>query len=63
MKQRFVYYLHDNNDTSDRLANIRGQGVQLTSEQEANLGEPFYEVGLQCEIDETGNVTILGVKN
>jgi len=61
MTQRFKYYMHDNCDTMERIHNIESQGVTLTPAQKDNLGEPFYEVCLDCEVNDAGDVKILGV--
>ncbi len=61
MKQKFKYYLHDDCNTEERIHNIKSQGVNLPELAWENIGRPFYEICLDCEIDESGNVEILGV--
>lgn len=62
MKQKFSYYLHDDYNSNERRNWLEKQGVKLSEEAWENLGRPFYEIGLDCEVDEKGNVKILGIK-
>jgi len=64
MKIPFEYYLHDNYTSFERADFIGKQiGRKLTEEQIEDMGQPFYEVTLECEYDtDTGQVTILGVQ-
>lgn len=64
MKRPFTYYMHDNYDGYERREVIARQlGLDPEDEVFDMMGRPFYEVGLDCELDlETGTVTILGVK-
>jgi hypothetical protein len=61
MTKRFKYYLHDNADHRERIANIEEQTGPLTEHQRETIGRPFYEIGLDCEINDNGDVKILGV--
>lgn len=63
MKIPFKYYVHDDSNTSERVDWISEQtGVTFTDEMTEEMGRPFYEVTLNCELDSvTGEVTILGV--
>lgn len=61
MKHRFKYYLHDGYEEDETLEFVRDQlpGVDLSRFPR----RPFYEITLACEFDdETGAVTVLGVK-
>lgn len=63
-KVRFVYYLTDTDDQESRCeAIVTGASEPLAIDDSLadKIGNPFYEVQLQCELDtETGAVTILG---
>jgi hypothetical protein len=59
MPQKFKYYLHDHYTSMERREHIESQGVQLSEEAWENMGRPFYEIELDCEVDDDGNVTIL----
>ena len=59
--QKFKYYLHDNCDHHERIDAIRGQGVKLSELAWEDLGNPFYEIALECEVDKNGKVKILGI--
>ncbi len=63
MKKKFEYYLHDNYTSHERADYIGGQiGLGFSEVMTEDMGQPFYEVGLECEYDtETGQVTILGL--
>lgn len=63
MKKKFEYYLHDDYSAFERADFIGKEiGVKFTEAQIEDMGQPFYEVGLECEYDtETGQVTILGL--
>lgn len=60
-KVLFKYYLHDDYGKYELVDYIQKQtGVEFTEEQIEDLGRPFYEVTLHCELDtDTMNVTIL----
>jgi hypothetical protein len=60
--QKFIYYLHDDSSSYERREWLEGQGITLTDVAWENLGRPFYEIGLECEVDDNGKVTILRVK-
>jgi hypothetical protein len=61
-KINFDYYLHDCSSTSEFRDILENRGVILTEEVWMKIYEPFYEVGLSCEIDtETGRIEILAV--
>lgn len=62
-KKKFEYYLHDDYSSFERADYIAKQiGVESTEEMAEDMGQPFYEVGLECEYDtETGQVKILGL--
>ena len=65
MKQKFTYYMHSSHCSE-------GMREFLTEETDLQLSDaaiekiisdrPFYEIGIECEVDEHGNVTILGVE-
>lgn len=60
----FAYYLHDTDEYDGMVEWIAKQtGVPKNHPCFEDLGRPFYEVGLECELDtETGEIRILGVK-
>lgn len=58
---RFKYYLHDSADSGERRSEMERQGVRLSEEAWANLGRPFYEITLECDVDKKGKVKILRV--
>lgn len=64
MKQKFTYYLHGGEDCSVREHLQTDCGLELSPEAMDNAvnSRPFYEVGIECEVDEKGNVTLLGIK-
>jgi hypothetical protein len=64
MKQKFTYYLHGPDECSLREWCERESGLDLTQEQVDAIcdARPFYEVGIECEVDEKGKVTLLGVQ-
>lgn len=64
MKQKFTYYLHGPDEPSVAEWLREESGLELSPEAAENFvsSRPFYEVAVQCEVDEKGNVTILGVK-
>jgi len=61
----FKYYLHDDYSGGERAEHISSQTgveIEVDSELYQKIGRPFYEVTLNCTLDdETGEVTILGV--
>ena len=61
-KQKFKYYLHDDASSYEREDFIKSQGIELSEMAWENMGRPFYEIELTCEVDEDGKVTIIGVK-
>ena len=61
MKQTFKYYLHDSYSQGEMREYLEEKGIILTEEAWANIGRPFYEVGFNCEIDDKGKITILGL--
>lgn len=61
-KQTFFVYLHDGFNSHERREIMEEAGIVLSEEAWKNLGSPFYEVQLECEVDDQGNVTILEVK-
>lgn len=63
MAQRFTYYLHDGYTSNERREVLEAQGVELADDAWENMGRPFYEVALDCEVDGTGQVRILGVRS
>lgn len=59
----FKYYLHDQSQSDERLDYLQEQDPRFTEELVGDMGKPFYEVLLQCEVDEeTGEVTILSAQ-
>ena len=62
MAQQFKYYLHDDYNTFELHEFLKEQGVELSEEAWDNFGRPFYEVTLECEVDDDGNVTLLEAK-
>lgn len=60
--QRFTYYLYDSRQSDERRQDIERQGVKLSEEAWENLGRPFYQIGLDCTVDDEGFVVIHGVK-
>lgn len=56
--QRFRYYLHDDTTSMERRELMEDQGVHLSDQAWEDVGRPFYEVGLLCEVEVTGKVTI-----
>lgn len=58
--QSFTYYLHDNTSNAELREYIEEKGIVLSEEAWENMGKPFYEVGIHCEVDPQGNVTIVG---
>jgi hypothetical protein len=59
----FEWYLHGNKPYEDRENWTRQLGFAVTDEMLEKIGQPFYEVTLQCTLDtETGKVEIKGVK-
>lgn len=78
MKIPFTYYLHDHYSRSEFQEviiesqldihddpNEKDWGVYVPSVEDLmqNIGSPFYEVTLECELDtETGEVTVQTVK-
>lgn len=61
----FKYYLHDGYNGYERAEFISEQtGVEIEVDGELydKMGRPFYEVKLNCTLDdETGEVTIVSV--
>lgn len=59
----FTYYLHDEDTAYERADDIGSQiGIDLDEAMIEKMGNPFYEVGLNCTLDtETGEVKIVGV--
>lgn len=57
----FKYYLHDSYNSFESLDWIARQtGLEIDDELADKIGRPFYEVGLNCTLDdETGRVTIV----
>ena len=62
MSQKFTYYVNDQNNSNERRAEMEAQGVQLRDDAWENIGRPFYEIALECEVDDSGKVKIIGVK-
>ena len=64
MKQKFTYYLHGPSDCSIAEWLREESGIELSPEAAQNFvdSRPFYEVAIKCEVDEKGNVTILGAE-
>lgn len=65
MKQKFTFYLHSMHDSSEfRHFLTEEAGLELSPDalENAVQSRPFYEVGIECEIDEKGNITMLGIK-
>lgn len=60
--QRFTYYLHDGHTFSERKEHLEGQGVRLGDAAWENMGRPFYEVALECEVAPDGTVSILSAR-
>ena len=62
----FDYYMHDNNETDTRCAEISAEtGIEIDPDSQLAqlIGRPFYEVVLSCTLDtETGAVQILGAR-
>lgn len=58
MKVPFKYYVHDGAEGGERADHIQEQtGIRFDPE---DLGRPFYEVTLYCEIDtETHEITLI----
>lgn len=63
-KQRFTYHLYDTCEPGELREILEGKGIVLSEEAWEVLGDqrPFYEVGLDCEVDEKGEVEILGLE-
>ena len=61
----FTYGLHDNMQTDERVEIIAMKtGLSERHPVFEDLGRPFYEVILDCELNtNTGEVRILGVKS
>jgi hypothetical protein len=59
LTQKFKYYVHDSAMSSERREHLEGEGVTLSEEAWENMGRPFYEVTLECEVDDHGNVTLI----
>jgi len=59
---QFTYYLHDDYNTGEMRDYLEEQGVELSEEAWENVGRPFYEVTLVCDVDETGKVTLIEAK-
>lgn len=57
--QTFKYYLHDNYTSSERREYMEKQGVRLSEDAWEDLGRPFYEVTLECEVDAQGTVSLI----
>lgn len=59
-KLSFTHYLHDSYGRYELAEVIQKQtGVEFTEEQLDNLGRPFYEITLHCQLDtDTMQVTI-----
>lgn len=59
----FKYYLHDNYTYSERMAEISEQvgiDIDLDGALATKIGNPFYEVTLDCLLNtETGEVTLV----
>lgn len=62
MTQQFKYYLHDHYSTNELHEYLMEQGIVLSEEAWDNIYRPFYEVTLDCEVDDNGNITLLGAK-
>jgi hypothetical protein len=62
IRQKFKYYLHDNYTSIERRDSLEEKGIILSEEAWEKMKYAFYEVELDCEVDEDGNVTILGAK-
>lgn len=60
--QRFKYYLHDTSNSLERREFLEDQGLELSEEAWENMGRPFYEVTLECEVDDEGKVTLVSAK-
>lgn len=53
---QFKEYLHDEWEEAQEII-FEAQGIDLDDEFVANLGRPFYEVQVLCELDtETGEM-------
>jgi hypothetical protein len=54
----FDYALHDHSYETLRET-LEAAGVEVTDELMDKIGQPFYEILLECSVDtETGTVTI-----
>lgn len=66
-RRPFTWYLHEDYQSSEVqevLAEQLGLPVDHPAIQAAPDEWPFYEVAISCELDdETGEVTVLGLKN
>lgn len=60
-KQTFNFFLHNNFSSYEMREFMEASGIVLSEEAWENVGDPFYEVGLHCEVNENGKVTILEV--
>ena len=64
MKQKFTYYLHGKRDRDSwRDFFLYECDIELTEEAIKRVvqRQPFYEIALDCEVDEHGNVKINGI--
>lgn len=65
MKQKFTYYLHQDHDYDgmrEFLTDEAGLDLSPKAIDKICKSRPFYEVGIICEVDEDGNVEIIGVE-
>lgn len=60
---KFKYYLHDDYDRGEFAQNLIEKGADPEAARKAADQRPFYEVTLECELDEeTGEVTLLSAR-
>lgn len=59
----FKFYFHSNLEGSELTELIAdATGLPFEEVEEMDLGEPFYEIGVNCALDtDEGEVMILGV--
>jgi hypothetical protein len=59
-KLEFNFYLHDDNETEQLEEALIAAGAPDAVALVEQMGKPFYEVTLRCEVDtETGNVRLI----